>query len=163
MYKLLPAAIFGQLIFLGLVVMTSSVLRLVLFGLFWIASLFVLQVILSRKRWFATEWMVFASLSVAIVTAVLLSSKALLDTVAVIVPVLGLLAITGCLTSLPQKRASRKAPVLPKHIFYSTESSTKFHVNSCRMLKNKSDLQGFINEDEARAAGKVPCGICLKK
>ena len=160
----------GQAIFFAAVLVTTGVLRMVLFGLFWVASLATLLSLLNRPRWGGTEWIGFGAFSSAMITAVLLSSASLSDTVGVVVPVLGLLLVSSIISLIPEPRPVREqrskkgrvpAQRMLPDVFYAIPGSGKFHRKGCRMLKGRQDVQAFLTEDEARKAGKEPCGICF--
>jgi hypothetical protein len=48
--------------------------------------------------------------------------------------------------------------------YVSSKSSAKYHACDCRFAKvlSKKNIICYKNEQEAQAAGKLPCGICAK-
>lgn len=162
----LSVALLGQVLFFSMVLVTVDMPRTIFFGLFWVATLTTLLAILSCKRWYATEWIAFGAFSSAMITAVLLSSKALVDTMGVSVPVLGLLFIAAIIAVIPDKKRVHKRQRVPAqqmlpNAFYVIPGSAKYHRKNCRMLNGRQELQAFMTEKEVRALGKSRCNICF--
>ena len=94
----------AQAIFLALVLLVDEG-KLLVFGLFWLATLSALWAILAARKWKHAEFIIFSALMAAILFAVLYASNSLLDPVGLGVPIIGLILVAALLagSEIPQK------------------------------------------------------------